>query len=334
LGIISNTSRGVRLDLEEFVGAFAASLDRNGYRLLSALLGLIQHRPIVAVATLGLMLRIAALLLQGPAVSDWDGLGYARIAQNLHDGIGNVTLRDVPNVLHAPLYPILMAALLFVVRSPELAGIAISVLSGTLLIVFVYRFTLGVSGAQVAIVAAILAALYPLLIQASIDPLSEALFMALAFAGLDSLVRALQRPSIGQFTIAGFCFGCAYLTREQGFAYVVIAVAALLVMALRRHVPALRILAAVAALIIPFILCAAPYISYIARATGHPGLESKSVSNYGVALALSRGSTYVAAADAIGPHVEDVGVEMGGSYPFSDARVPIPSLRDHLRLAH
>jgi hypothetical protein len=68
-------------------------------------------------------------------------------------------LRDVPNVLHAPLYPILMAALLFVVRSPELAGIAISVLSGTLLIVFVYRFTVAVSGAQIAIVAAILAAL-------------------------------------------------------------------------------------------------------------------------------------------------------------------------------
>ena len=43
----------------------------------------------VAVAVLALALRLAAPALQGPTAPDWD----ARIAQNLHDGVGNVTLR-------------------------------------------------------------------------------------------------------------------------------------------------------------------------------------------------------------------------------------------------
>lgn len=36
------------------------------------------------------------------AVVTWDAPSYARIAQNLHDGIGNVTIRVVPNVRWRP----------------------------------------------------------------------------------------------------------------------------------------------------------------------------------------------------------------------------------------
>ena len=168
---------------------------------------------------------------------DWDAANYARIAQNLHDGIGNVTLRGVPNVLHAPLYPLLIAALLFVVRSPEFAGIAISVTSGTLLVVLAFRLTEAIAGRRTALLAGGLALLHPLLIRASIVPLSEALFMTLAFAGLYSLVRALQRPSLVRLGFAGFFFGCAYVTREEGLAYLAIAAGAVLVAAAVARTP-------------------------------------------------------------------------------------------------
>ena len=278
-------------------------------------------------------LRLAALGLQGPATMDWDAANYARIAQNMHDGVGNVTLRGVPNVLHAPFYPLLMAALLFFMRSPAAAGIAVSLVSGTLLVVLVYRLAAAIADDRAALVAAGLAALHPFLIGASIVPLSEALFIALAFAGLDALVRALKRPSLRGLALAGLWFGCAYLTREEGLAYVAIGAVAVSLAALRARTPARTIATRLTVLLVPFFLCAAPYVAFLAHATGQIGFEAKSASNYGISIRMIRGLAYVAAADAIGPNLEDVGVELGKSYPFSAARVPSPSPRDRMRLA-
>ena len=294
---------------------------------------LLVHRGILSIAALALAVRFAAFALQGPTALDWDAANYARIAQNLHDGLGNVTLRGVSNVLHAPLYPLFMALLLFIVRSPVVAGVSLSIASGTLLVVFVYRFTDAIAGARAALAAGVLAALHPSLIDASIVPLSESLFLALAFAGLDTLIRALQRHFVPGLALAGLCFGGAYVTREEGLAYVVLAVIAAIVVALHVRASLRTIAVQLAVLTVPFMLCAAPYVAFLSHETGHLSLEAKSVSNFGIALPMSRGSTYVAAADAIGPHLEDVGVEMGPSYPFSGARVPIPSVHDRIQLA-
>lgn len=294
---------------------------------------LLVDRGILSIAALALAVRFAALMLQGPTAMDWDAANYARIAQNLHDGLGNVTLRGVPNVLHAPLYPLLIAALLFIVRSPIVAGIALSMACGTLLVVFVYRFTSAIAGARAAVVAGLLAALHPLMIDASIVPLSEALFVVLTFAGLDTLVRALQRQSVPGLAVAGLCFGGGYVTREEGLAYVVIAAVAIIVVALHVRASLRTIAVQLAVLLVPFILCAMPYIAFLSHELGHPAIEGKSVSNFGIAVPMSRGISYVAAADAIGPHLEDVGVEMGPSYPFSDARVPLPSVHERFQLA-
>src|ERR1700677_5078914 len=103
--------------------------------------------PIMLILALpALVVRLAALVLQGPTVLDGDAANYSRIAQNIHDGIGNITIRRVLNTLHAPLYPILTAALLFIIRSPETAGIIVSMVSGIALVVLVYRFTSVLAG--------------------------------------------------------------------------------------------------------------------------------------------------------------------------------------------
>jgi hypothetical protein len=294
---------------------------------------LLANRSILSIAAVALAVRFAALALQGPTAMDWDAANYARIAQNLHDGLGNVTLRGVPNVLHAPLYPLLVAALLFIVQSPVVAGIVLSMVSGTLFVVLVYRVTAAIAGARVALIAGALAALHPYMIDASIVPLSEALFLTLTFAGLDALLRGLQRQSSRGLALAGLCFGGAYITREEGLAYVVIAAIAVIVVVLHVRTPFRTAAVQLAALLMPFMLCAAPYIAFLSHETGHLSLEAKSVSNYGIAIPMSRGSTYIAAADAIGPHLEDVGVELGPSYPFSGARVPLPSVLARLQLA-
>jgi 4-amino-4-deoxy-L-arabinose transferase-like glycosyltransferase len=290
-------------------------------------------RTIVVLAGLAMVLRIGALVLQGPTAVEGDAANYARIAQNFHDGVGNVTIRGVPNVLHAPLYPLLMAALLFVVRSPEAAGIAISLAAGTLLVVMIYRLTAAIADARSATVAGILAALHPILIGASIVGLSECLFMALVFTGLDALVRALQRASYGRMAFAGVCFGGAYVTREEGLAYAAIGAVAVIVASLYAR-PSPRIIAAqLLALLVPFAICAAPYVAFLTNVTGHVVFEAKSASNLSIAMQMRRGSSYLAAADAIGPNLQDVGVEMGPSYPFSDARVDVPPAGTRLRLA-
>jgi hypothetical protein len=298
----------------------------------------LRDHPAISTALIlalaALVVRVAALALQGPAVMDGDAANFSRIAQNIHDGIGNVTIRDVPNILHAPLFPILTAAVMFVVHSPERAGIIVSMISGIALVVFIYRLTTAIADFTTGAVAGALAVFHPLLVTASIVPLSESLFMALSFAGLDTLVRALQRPSYRNFAVAGFFFGCDYDTREETIAFTAIGIVAVLVASLYARRDSLRVAAVrTAALLIPFAICAVPYVAYLSRTTGHFAIEAKSLTNYDLSRNVARGVPYLRVAYAIGPNLQDVGVEAGPSYPFSQTRISPPSPYSRLLLA-
>lgn len=285
------------------------------------------------IVVLALVVRVATLLLQGPALPDGDATNYMRIAQNIHDGVGNVTDRGVPNILHAPLYPLLVALTLFVVHSPERATLVVSMVSGLLVVALIYRLTYLIAGLPTAVIAGCLAAFHPMLVDASIDSLSEATFMMCVFAGLCALQGLLRRASLLQSAAVGLCFGCAYIAREEGMAFLLAAILVILVLNLRRRMPAITTAAQMAIVLLAAAIPAVPYVAFLTSVTGHVALEAKSASNYQIANQILHGKTYLAAANAIGPHLEDVGVEVGPSYPFNGARLPVPTFIDQLRLA-
>src|SRR5689334_13775320 len=90
--------------------------------------------PAVLIVLVSLVVRIAAWAYWGTGTIESEGAEYAKMAENLRQGVGLVGLvAPGPQVLFHPLYPIMIAAASFVVHDFELAGRLVSVIMGSLL---------------------------------------------------------------------------------------------------------------------------------------------------------------------------------------------------------
>ena len=133
----------------------------------------------VGMALLGVVLRLMWILTQTPVIAS-DGAEYARMAEHLfhdHSLIGNF---EGPEILYAPLYSVLIAVSMLVIPNSEAAAHAISLASGTALIVVVFMLADYVYGRRTAYICGILAATQPLLIALSASVYNEALYLTLS----------------------------------------------------------------------------------------------------------------------------------------------------------
>lgn len=123
----------------------------------------------------------------------WDGANFIRTAQNLWAGQGYVGLRGSINVVHAPLYPLLIAALLPLVHDGERAGLLISVIAGSVFAGLVYGVTTRAFDARTGLLAGAIVAVHPVLVALSLDVLADQLALTLEFTGLYFLFQWLDR---------------------------------------------------------------------------------------------------------------------------------------------
>jgi hypothetical protein len=92
-----------------------------------------RGRAILAIImAFGLALRFAWMVTQAPVISS-DGGEYATMAENLLQRHALVGTYEGPEILYAPLYPILIAATMLITGNSETAAHVVSLLSGTAL---------------------------------------------------------------------------------------------------------------------------------------------------------------------------------------------------------
>ena len=180
---------------------------------------------LIAVAALGV--RIAFALAVAPDVRPLpptDAGAYHLLANNLADGRGYIRPYDLmlakpPVVRPTAEYPPLFPALLSIVAR---AG-GRSVNAQRLTMCFVGAGTvalIGLLGRRVAngavgLVAAGLAAVYPMLFQSDAVLMPETLYAFLVTAGLLLAYRAADEPSVAWFVALGVAVGAAALTRAE-----------------------------------------------------------------------------------------------------------------------
>ena len=290
------------------------------------------ERPL-QLALLALILRIGALLLQGHDTINWDGANFARTAENVHKGLGYVGMRGTTNLEHEPLYPLLIAAVLPLYANAENIGIAISLLAGALFVVPLYLIARLIYDERVALIAAVLAAVHPFLIKLSVQVLTEPLYYALAAGGIYALLAFVQRQSNKHALVCGALFGLAYLTRSEGFLFMVVAVAVVLVAQIVRYHSTTAALRPLLFMIVPFAVCAIPYVAFFYVHTGQLRIENKTAENYAIGIRLQAGMSYVEAADGLGPGLREDGPELGGAYYATHQHAPEPSLGARLQFA-
>ncbi len=179
---------------------------------------------LAAIVAAGVVVRVLYTLLEAP----WpppaldDQYYFSALPRLLADGQGfiapfkldfqNVT---VPTAEHPPFYSLVLAVpALAGLDSPDAQRLAGTVFgAGTIIVVGLFGRHL--VGPRAGLLAAGLAAVYPVLIAADGALLSESLYGLLVALSLFSAYRLLDRPTAGRAALLGLVAGLAALTRGE-----------------------------------------------------------------------------------------------------------------------
>ena len=219
------------------------------------------------LAFLGPALLSALLLFGRPAVPgiSMDGVTYLQIARNVlgGQGLGWQALWAAP--LHSLL--IALAARLTGTRDLAVAAGYVGMCMGVGLVLAVYFLGRELFDRRTAVVAALLAALFPHLVAISRSSEGEITYTFFLTLALALFVRALRRRSLPWALLSGASFSLAYLSRSEGFIVTFFVLGSAVLFAGRElsRTAALRLALAAA---IAFVLVASPYLSFLRQNYG------------------------------------------------------------------
>lgn len=189
---------------------------------------------LAVVAVLALAVRLGYVLgWSRHAKLGFDGNSYFELGKQLakhHEYYSVFRGLPGPTALFPPGFPVVLAALQVLAlntRTKELVALA---LLGTATVVLIALLARRVAGERVAIVAGVLAALYPNLFLAEGAFMSESLVALLVAAALLLILRARDRaPATSGFWLAGIPLAWLELTRSDGALFAVLVVGAALI---------------------------------------------------------------------------------------------------------
>jgi 4-amino-4-deoxy-L-arabinose transferase-like glycosyltransferase len=139
-----------------------------------------------------------------------DGRGYIEPFLDAAYGV------HVPTAAHPPLYPTVLAAWSWLGGDGVLAQRSLGALFGAVTILLVALIGRRVGGSdRVGLVAALIAALYPLFVAADGAPMSESLYGMLIAACLLVAIRLREQPTPAKAAALGALIALAALTRSE-----------------------------------------------------------------------------------------------------------------------
>jgi 4-amino-4-deoxy-L-arabinose transferase-like glycosyltransferase len=138
--------------------------------------------------------------------------------------------QSLPSAAHPPVYPLVLAGLHLLGGTGQVAQRLTGVAFGAATVVLLWVLGRRLGGERVGLIAAGLAAVYPVLITADGALMSESLFGMLVALVLLAALRLFDAPSAGRALLLGALIAVAALTRGEALLFVVL----LLVPLLRR----------------------------------------------------------------------------------------------------
>lgn len=223
---------------------------------------------------LALLVRLFMVQFKLPLAAD--GVYYAILGKNLIKG----NFAEGLSTYWPPFYPLLIGVSSLVFRDLEYAGLFVSVLAGSLLILPLYFLTRTYYGSRAAFISILLVAFHPELITFSISLLSESLYTLLFITGIFVGWKALTSGLGRLFFLTGGIFAGCYLTRPEAIGFMALLIG--FTLAARYFNPALSrrtILRNLGALLCGFLLLAAPYLLYLRHETGRWTISEKASAN-------------------------------------------------------
>lgn len=149
--------------------------------------------------------------LQFYEVISADGISYITIAKQFITGKGLSAASHYP-----PFYPILVGLASTLFKDFETAGLAVSIVMGSLVVIPVYLLGTEFFDKRTGLAAAVLTLTWPTIRYWSTAVMSQATYITLLLFGVYFLYRAYRRNSSIFSILAGVSFACAHLSRSEG----------------------------------------------------------------------------------------------------------------------
>ena len=143
-----------------------------------------------------------------------DPVAYIKMSKYIAQGKVEKAIEIRPEL--PPLYITLMAALGKIGLTAEHAGILISLISGTLIILAIFLIASMVFNDKIALLSAFIASLQTELVHNSTFILRESLAVCLMLFGLYYAIWAIKKHSWWKWCFSGFLTGLCSLTRPDG----------------------------------------------------------------------------------------------------------------------
>jgi 4-amino-4-deoxy-L-arabinose transferase-like glycosyltransferase len=232
---------------------------------------------LAAIVGVGLVLRIIwAAWLQGTLHPE--EIYYARIGENLAAGRGLVGMRENGyQLLYPPLFPILIGVFTWITGDGETAGRALSVILGAALAIPVMLLVRLFARPAVALTAAALFSVHPMIVGFDATVYSESTFFFFLYSGVFCACYWMLESKTWAAIAGGALFACAYLVRPEALAFPFFTAFFVLVFQARQGWPRWRgLLLHLGA----FALFALPNIIFLWHVTGTFRLEAKTADNY------------------------------------------------------
>ena len=167
----------------------------------------------MAIIALAVVLRTTRYMIEHRI--DKDSVGYIYMAEKLAQGKINDAIYMNPRM--PPLYISLLALGEYSGIGAEAAGVIVSLLAGTLVLIPVFLISRKIFGDKIGLVSAFLVATHPYLIRLSTEVMRDSLFLFLLFSSVAFAVYAADHSGISRkWYFSGAFAGLAAMTRSEG----------------------------------------------------------------------------------------------------------------------
>jgi 4-amino-4-deoxy-L-arabinose transferase-like glycosyltransferase len=210
-----------------------------------------------------------------PEVIHNDGTEYVRNAKQILSG-------DWTEGKAPPLYPLLTALAHYLTQNYELAGLLVSVIFGSLIVLPVFYLGRSIFNEKVGIVSSLLAAVHPFLYISSGSVLTESTYHFLLATSVFFGWKAFCGGKLYNLLLFSLFTTLAYLTRPEAIGFLfVFAVWVLLVNPLGEKRPWIRKVGIIVVATLSFLVFSSPYLIQIRKETGRWEISKKASVSIG-----------------------------------------------------
>jgi 4-amino-4-deoxy-L-arabinose transferase-like glycosyltransferase len=214
-----------------------------------------------------LLARLASSL--GSAIFGTDSCHYLLMADWMRDG----RFHEALSVAYHPMYPLLTAVARGVTATTEQAACAVSMLLGSAAVVPLFHVTRFAFGRPTAVLASMMYAFQPAIVNLQGEAMTEGTFMFFLFASMWLTRRMMDEPSLERGAVLGAAAAAAFLTRVEGLLAIALAVGWPAVELLRRRPPALERIAGLMMTLLVVGVMLSPYLFWVKSVRGRWGLS-------------------------------------------------------------